>query len=338
MKATCLINSHNYVEYVGEAIASALNQTLPFEEIIVVDDGSTDGSVDRIRNEFRAVPEVKLLVKEQAGQLSCFHRGRETARGDVVFFLDADDRYRPEMLQRAADIYLRRPDVDFLSMGLRPFGGQHQSKRDEEPTRDRGLSVLGVIYHHLWIGNPTSCLSMRAELLNKVLPFPFEPEWQTRADDVLIFGASLVGGHKFHLADPLVEYRIHATNNFARRKLNPADKMGYALRVNRLIEWYVERMGYDTSTLAHLLPREFRTLEEPTWPEFRRYARMSGRAGLQWSERLEQSVVMLVHLLKQRFGKLDAADAEVPSSTASSTETTASTVKTTSPSEQSRAA
>lgn len=303
MKLSCLINSHNYVDYVVEAISSALAQTRPFHEIIVVDDGSTDGSVEAIRRHFCNQPQVRLIVKKQAGQLSCFHLGCDAVTGDVVFFLDADDRYRPDMLRRAAPIYENRPANDFLSVGFQEFGQKHRHRRLQTSTRDRGISVLGALFHRLWIGNPTSCLSMRTELLRKILPYPNESDWITRADDVLVFGASVVGGHKYHLEQPLVEYRIHDHNGFARRKLSQSEKMKYALRVNRMIAWYASEMGYDESMLPHLLPREFRTLECPTWKEFRQYRRMSSRAKLSWVTQVEQAAMMLSHYLKERLAK-----------------------------------
>ncbi|MEM9827149.1 MAG: glycosyltransferase [Planctomycetota bacterium] len=300
MKLSCLINSHNYIDYVGEAIDSALAQELPFDEVIVVDDGSTDGSAQWLQQTYQENPQVQVIAKPQAGQLSCFHRGIEGASGDVVFFLDADDRFHPTMTLRAADIYQSHGHVDFLSVGFEEFGGDHRGRRQQTRTRDRGLSVLGVLLHRLWIGNPTSCLSMRSDLCRRILPFPFESEWITRADDVLIFGASLLAGHKYHLEEPLVEYRIHDSNHHARRKLRQSDKLQYAYRVNRMIGWYVREMGYDREALAYLLPREFRTIEKPNWREFRQYCRMTSRARLPLLTRIEQVAAMAAHYAKER--------------------------------------
>ena len=50
MKTTCLINNYNYANYLPDAINSALNQTIQFDEIIIVDDASTDNSADIITN------------------------------------------------------------------------------------------------------------------------------------------------------------------------------------------------------------------------------------------------------------------------------------------------
>ena len=301
MKFSCLINSHNYREFVGEAIRSALNQSQPFDEIIVVDDGSTDGSCEFIERQFATQPQVQLLRKPQAGQLSCFHRGMERLTGDLVFFLDADDRYRPEYLATAAELYESRPEVDFLSVNYRDFGGTHRRVRRHRPTQFRGSSVLATLLRSAWVGMPTSCLSMRTPLLRKILPYPFESAWITRADDVLIFATSVMGARKYHREDQLVDYRLHSSNHFARRDLTATQKMQYSLRVNQLLTWYAERAGYDRTRLPRLLHREYRTWERPSLRQMHSYLQMSWRASLPIAVRLEHWAAIFRHTVRERL-------------------------------------
>ncbi len=301
MKCSCLINNHNYRKFVGEAIRSVLDQSRPFDEIIVVDDGSTDGSCEFIERQFAAHPQVHLLRKPQGGQLSCFHRGMDRLTGDIVFFLDADDRYRPEYLATAAELYESRPEVDFLSVNYRDFGGTRRLRRRHRPTQFRGSSVLATLLRSTWVGMPTSCLSMRAALLRNILPYPFESAWITRADDVLIFATSVLGAGKYHLENHLVDYRLHDSNRFARRELTATQKMQYALRVNQLLTWYTERAGYDRTQLPRLLHREFRTWERPSLREMHSYLQMSWRAPLPMAIRIEHWAAILWHTARERF-------------------------------------
>ncbi|MEM6778190.1 MAG: glycosyltransferase family 2 protein [Planctomycetota bacterium] len=300
MKTTCLINSHNYIQFVGEAIQSALEQSFSFDEIIVVDDGSTDGSVEYLRSTFGAIERVQILAKHQAGQLSCFNHGLRAATGELVFFLDADDRYDPHMLESVLPIYSQRTDIDFVSVGVEEFGGEVILKQCNPCTRDCGYSVLGTYFNRAWIGNPTSCISARRKLLEKVLPYPDESSWQTRADDVLVFGSSLVGGHKFHLAKKLVQYRVHQSNHYSGQRRDVAMRMQHGLRVNQLIQWYIAAMGYDASTFGYLVSREFRTIESPTVKELRRYLGILSRAGIHWGEGAVQRFSILRHYLRSR--------------------------------------
>jgi glycosyltransferase involved in cell wall biosynthesis len=87
MTASCLINNYNYVRFVGEAIRSALKQTVPFEEIIVVDDGWTDGSAKFLANAYGGHVGVRIVTKRNEGQICCFNEGFARTRAHIVFFL-----------------------------------------------------------------------------------------------------------------------------------------------------------------------------------------------------------------------------------------------------------
>src|SRR5437764_1069566 len=83
-----IINNYNYGRFLAEAIESALSQTLPATEVIVVDDGSTDNSPEVIgRYEGR----IRSIMKSNGGQASALNAGFGASSGDVVIFLDADD-------------------------------------------------------------------------------------------------------------------------------------------------------------------------------------------------------------------------------------------------------
>ncbi|RKX30893.1 MAG: hypothetical protein DRP22_04525 [Verrucomicrobia bacterium] len=84
-------------EYVGEAIESALAQTHPSVEVIVVDDGSSDGTVEVVQQFGKR---VKLLQEPHRGAAAARNRGWRTARGEYVQFLDADDLLHPEKIAR----------------------------------------------------------------------------------------------------------------------------------------------------------------------------------------------------------------------------------------------
>ena len=81
MKTTCLINNYNYRRFVGEAIESALAQTVAFDEIIVVDDGSTDGSLDWLLDRYGGSSSVSIVGQHNRGQLGCFHEGHRRSTG-----------------------------------------------------------------------------------------------------------------------------------------------------------------------------------------------------------------------------------------------------------------
>lgn len=87
-----IVNNCNYAPYLAQAIDSALDQTYPHAEVIVVDDGSTDESRDIIRS---YGSRIAAVLKPRCGQTSAMNTGFEVSRGEIICFLDADDVLLP---------------------------------------------------------------------------------------------------------------------------------------------------------------------------------------------------------------------------------------------------
>src|SRR5436309_2461294 len=105
--ASIIVNNFNYGRFLREAIDSALNQTWPGVEVIVVDDGSTDDSREIIASYGdRIVP----LLKPNEGQNSAFNAGFSVSRGAAIIFLDSDDALLPAAVEAVIDVF-REQDV-----------------------------------------------------------------------------------------------------------------------------------------------------------------------------------------------------------------------------------
>lgn len=117
-RISIVIASYNYGRFLGEAIESALSQTLPPIEVVVVDDGSTDDS----REVARRYP-VRLIEQGNAGVSAARNRGAREAKGDFLVFLDADDILEPEYLARAWDaLRTAPPNVAYAYTQMQYFG------------------------------------------------------------------------------------------------------------------------------------------------------------------------------------------------------------------------
>ncbi len=298
MKTACLINNYNYRRYVGEAIDSALDQTRPLDEIVVVDDGSTDGSLPWLQSRYGTCPSVQLCGQENQGQLACFQEGFRRSRGEIVFFLDADDLYQPRYVERVLSIYERDPEIDFVSAGFQWYGDHGRRQPRPGVNADLGYSAVATLALLAWVGAPTSCLSMRRWVLDKLLPLPACGDWRTRADDCLIFGSSLAGARKYRLAQPLVNYRIHGANAFAGRRADPRADYRRRLAINRLFHHLVERFGYDADRLPELAHREFQTIPAPTFRQLSDYTRLVLTSRLRWLRRLALCGSLLGHFVR----------------------------------------
>jgi len=97
---TVLIPAHNEAKVIVGAVNHILVSDYPNLEVIVVDDGSTDGTSDRMREHFSADPRVKLITIPNGGKAAALNRGLREARGDVVVALDADTHFEKDAITK----------------------------------------------------------------------------------------------------------------------------------------------------------------------------------------------------------------------------------------------
>ncbi len=105
--------------YLAEAIASVVAQTLPCAEIIVVDDGSTDGSAEMAAALDH--PRIRIVRQARAGAAAARNRGVAVAQGELIAFLDADDRWAPEKIARQMAALARPPAPDMAFGQIEEF-------------------------------------------------------------------------------------------------------------------------------------------------------------------------------------------------------------------------
>jgi glycosyltransferase involved in cell wall biosynthesis len=125
-----VVPAFNAGSYVATALDSALAQTDPCFEVIVVDDGSTDQTREIVRG-YR--PRVRLIEQENEGPAAARNLLLAKARGKYVAFLDADDLWLPDKLERQRKLFERYPDLVLVSARLRDVnadGRPLESKRD----------------------------------------------------------------------------------------------------------------------------------------------------------------------------------------------------------------
>ncbi|QDU57913.1 glycosyltransferase family 2 protein [Aeoliella mucimassa] len=300
MRTTCLISNFNYRSFVCEAVDSALDQSVPFDEIVVIDDGSEDGSLSHLKEHYRNELRVAVFGKANGGQLSTFNKGFQRTTGEVLFFLDADDRYRRQYVEQALDAY-QQHEADFVIAGAANFGCDRLGQRKTAPRRDLGYSTIATLLGNAYVGGPTSALSMRRSIAELVLPYPAESEWRTRADDVLVLASSIVGARKFHLGESLIDYRVHESNHFAGQQSDSVTKLQHAMAVNRLKQWYANKMGYGVESLAPALHREFQTIQRPTLQQWRSYMSISWHTRMPWLVRARHFGETVKHYWSQRL-------------------------------------
>lgn len=166
-----VLNNYNYGRYLEAAIGSVLGQTYTDFELVVVDDGSTDDSRE-IAEQFadRAV----LMFKENGGQASALNAGVERARGEIVCFLDSDDLWSPEKLQRVVEAFRQSPTIGWVRHKLSVVNSELEPIGTQVPEFQGSGLFRGDKFHYLErrATVSTSALSLRAEVCAAVFPIP----------------------------------------------------------------------------------------------------------------------------------------------------------------------
>lgn len=157
---SAVITTYNYARYIAPAIESVLAQTLSPSQIIVVDDGSTD-ETEAIAAAYASVG-VRYVRKENGGAGSARNRGIMESNGELIAFLDADDRWLPDKLALQVEHLQRYPEAGLVS------GSEWQvfeSEREPMFLRRKPTGVADMYKRLLVenvIGNPSLVLARRA--------------------------------------------------------------------------------------------------------------------------------------------------------------------------------
>lgn len=288
-----VITSYNYRDFIGTAVDSALAQTRAAAQVIVVDDGSSDGSADQLRDRYGNDPRVTLVCGENGGQLVAFQRGVARAMADVICFLDADDRWEADYLSRLGELYDGRRDVDFVFSDMQLFGDENRWMGYSEHSQDLGYTAISTYMLMHWYGAPTSALSMRAPWARRTLELPEELShtWRLSADNCLVFGASVLGARKYYLRTGAVHYRIHGNNGWWGKQTATSVYLN-RFRSRCLIEIYARNIGLDARSVDNA-KYEFHTKPDPSWREAKRYARLARMRRGSWLANLNRAIAIL---------------------------------------------
>jgi glycosyltransferase involved in cell wall biosynthesis len=108
MKVSAVIPAFNRRDYITRAIDSAMRQTVPVDEIVVVDDGSTDGTAELVESRYGGA--VRVVRQANRGVAGARWRGIQEATGDWIAFLDSDDEWAPERHQELLQAAQKVPD------------------------------------------------------------------------------------------------------------------------------------------------------------------------------------------------------------------------------------
>lgn len=214
---TIVVTNYDYEAYVGRAIASALAQTYAPVDVVVVDDGSRDGSLEVIRG----YP-VTLVAKDNGGQTSAGIAAVPHIGGDLVIFLDADDTLYPDACARFAAAYA--PDISLIVGGLDKVdtGGRIVGAYPDRPLLASGHRAH-VLKHGFIPACPSSGNAFAAAHVRRMFEIAArDPRRLGRngIDGYLLMSAPFFG-RVVGIPGPLGSYLVHGANQSSSGGASP---------------------------------------------------------------------------------------------------------------------
>jgi len=215
-KVSVIIPTFNHAEFIASAVESCLAQTLSPWEVIVIDDGSEDGT-NEVLSQFGS--RIRYIRQERAGVSAARNRGIEESGGEFIAFLDADDIWAPERLERQIEEFKKDSLIGLVHSGLSSFNSETGEQLSEIT---EGLSGWIADDLLLWkdpsIAAPGSIMTKRSVIMETG---GFDPEIKVGEDWDFCYRIA----RKYKVAFvplPLLKYRIH--NSSAHRNIDEMAK------------------------------------------------------------------------------------------------------------------
>lgn len=200
-KISIIVPVYNVKTYIEECIESIIQQSYQNLEIILIDDGSNDGSGEICDTYGRKDPRIKVLHKENGGVSSARNKGLEIASGDYIGFVDSDDVCKKNMYEKMLEVYKNDSSIDFCYCDI--FQDGKVDSRGENGVIDKSskMKLVFPFGASLWNG-----LFKK----NKLKDIFFDESY-FYGEDLLFLIRYLknIEGRIYHLKCPLYSYRTN---------------------------------------------------------------------------------------------------------------------------------
>ncbi|CDE44236.1 glycosyl transferase family 2 family protein [Clostridium sp. CAG:768] len=229
MKISVVTASYNYQDYIKETIQSVLDQTYNDWELIIVDDCSTDNSVDVIKsfNDER----IKLFINEKnLGLAQTVKRGVEYATGEWIVFLESDDLITPDNIEKKVQIIKKYSDLNLIFNDCEFFGDKNKVKDFSIALKKTRILLKNKNYptkmfYNFYLSNKiftfSSVMAKREDLLN----ISYNPPIDSLLDWWLWVQLAYIGNF-YYIPEKLTKWRLHknsyieSSNNISLNKIH----------------------------------------------------------------------------------------------------------------------
>jgi glycosyltransferase involved in cell wall biosynthesis len=232
-----LISNYNYEKYVAESVQSVLDQTYTNFELIICDDGSTDGSLEIIQR-FTTDNRLHILQQPNSGQPAALNNAYSAAKGEIICLLDSDDAFARDKVEQVVAAFRQSPDCGVCIHPIQPIAADNHPIGPPYP---RSLESGWVGPKAMATGAqcygvpPTVGISLRRDVADIAFPIPLD----YISPDAFLIRAAILSSRVISLPAPLGYYRVHGENitglyyptvKSARRVITDAQKYVESMR------------------------------------------------------------------------------------------------------------
>ncbi|WP_406843111.1 glycosyltransferase family 2 protein [Flavobacterium soyae] len=220
-----IIPVYNAASFLYESIESILNQTFSDFELIILNDKSTDGSLEIIKSFQSKDNRIIIIDKEQnVGPANLRNEGINAAKGTYIALMDADDIALPTRFEKQIAVLKNNPEIGVCGTWFTFFG----SKKDKIIKHNTNPDAIKVSFlHSCNIGNPT--VMFKKEVLGDL---KFDNEY-VPVEDYDLWSRLLAKTNFYNIPESLLNYRQH-NNNISKTKIDNVNRSVKKVKINQL--------------------------------------------------------------------------------------------------------
>jgi glycosyltransferase involved in cell wall biosynthesis len=209
-KVSVILPTYNCAEYLSDSVPSVLSQTFQDFELIVVDNGSTDGTEDFIRTRFTD-PRIVYVKQAHSGLSAARNKGIEVSSGDYIAFLDADDLFLSRKLERQVSFFETHPGAGITYTREKYFFENDRDKQFESPHEKLSGDILFFLKRSNFIH--VSTVMLKSGIAQRA---SFDPDLKSHEDWDFFLKLSAAGNRFYYIPEELTQIRVRKKSMTAR--------------------------------------------------------------------------------------------------------------------------
>ena len=250
--------SYNYQDYIKETIESVLAQTYSNWEMIIVDDGSTDDSVNVIKSYCEKDSRIKLFQHDNGvnkGLSETVKLGIEKSTSDWIVFLESDDTITPDYLEEKIQVIQETPDVEFIFNGINCFGDEERISSMSDYFNEQNKAIKNHknpdnylrVFEKINVVPTFSCIMLKKKLFDDI---DFNSPHRASLDWYL--WVQIAKNHDFYYMDKqLTNWRMHKSS-YINSKNNSKDIIQFKLEILKIIYYGKNKLLYFLRSLKYI--------------------------------------------------------------------------------------